>query len=178
MPMTIEYELTESDIEEFNVQHHRLSASSKKRRLVTKWVIPLFYAIIGVYFVKNYKFIWSVVIFVVAIMWLAFYERYYYIRIRKNTHKLLLEGSNAGMLGKQSLILTEESIKIRDANGESEYKGPFIKRIVKNSKYLYLYISSIMAVIIPKNAFSSEAELEEFKERIKKFVVAGKITNS
>jgi len=36
MTLTIEYELTESDFVEFNVQHHLLSASSRKRRLVSK----------------------------------------------------------------------------------------------------------------------------------------------
>ena len=105
-----------------------------------------------------------------AIVWFIFHDRYYYWRIRKSTKKLLREGSNAGMLGKQTLMLIDHCFKAIDANGETEYKGRFIKKLVENSRYIYCYISSIAAIIIPKNAFASEEKLADFKDGIRCFL--------
>jgi hypothetical protein len=119
MIMTIEYDLAESDFEEFNVQHHMRSASSRKRRSISRWVTSVVYLIAGIAFLMDFKSFGSRVVGMLliplAIVWFIFHDRYYYWRIRKSTKKLLREGSNAGMLGKQTLMLIDHCFKAIDA---------------------------------------------------------------
>jgi hypothetical protein len=167
----IEYELTETDFEAFNLQHIRTSPASVRRRRISKWAIPILNITIAAYFLFAYDTLltraWVISFLLLAGLWIVFYDRWYFWRVRKNLTNLLKEGSNKGLFGKYVLVLEKQTIKSIGINGETQYQGPFIQQIREDKDYLFLYISSVSAIILPKRAFYNEYEIDNAKEVFK-----------
>lgn len=68
------------------------------------------------------------------------------------------------------MIIGETGITVKDKTADANYKwSAFIKKYEKNDAY-YLYMSTNMALIIPKRVFDSAAQKESFKKLIAEYL--------
>lgn len=80
---------------------------------------------------------------------------------------MLDEGKNKGMLGMQQLSLMEDGIFVNSEYKESKSKWSSIEDIVLTDSYILVYVSAVMAHVIPVRAFSSEADMDDFVTMLK-----------
>ncbi|MBM9548749.1 YcxB family protein [Leptospira sp. 201903074] len=153
--MEIEYSLTEEDILNFNLFHSDHSPTTKKNMLIGRLLLPIilitFIFLLG--FPRNLDFNIGigVIFFPIILIWFLFYPKYFHYCIKKNVKKLLAEDLNTGMIGFQKLLINEnEFIQITDFSKIQRFER-FITKVEENDKYIFLYLSSITAMIIPKS---------------------------
>jgi hypothetical protein len=82
--------------------------------------------------------------------------------------KMLSEGNNNALLGRQVVSLSPEGIFVKNQTAESKINWSTVDKVTENDKHVYLYTSSINALVIPKNCFQSEKEKQEFLEYVNK----------
>jgi hypothetical protein len=172
--MDVHYELTEEDLIAFNIDHVLHSPSLRRRRLISRLIIPVLYWAIGLGFVFDRDFIWlrpvGLVLIVAGTAWFFGYDRLHLRRARKVVSAMLAEGSNASMTGQQTIRIEEGGVATETQGGLTTYRGSFITRVVRGARHLYLYTSSIVAIIVPLTAFPSPTDQDAFMEALKPFI--------
>ncbi len=168
--MNIDYERTIDDIIEANLFHASHSPSIKKQLLFARIVITVFIILTALtvsYIEENRFTLFSLILSIFAgVLIFALYPRMNHKASIRRLKKLLNEGNNKAMLGHQIISLTPECIYSKTQAGESKINWLTINKVMQNDKYVFLYTSSINALVIPKTAFPSEREQEFFLEYI------------
>lgn len=83
---------------------------------------------------------------------------------------MLDEGKNADMLGNQSLTLTEDGIVNVSNFSESKTNWGTVENVVETKEHIFIYISAVMAYIIPIRAFQSINQKNEFISSLNYFI--------
>ena len=170
--MNIEFERTIQDVIDFNLFHMAHSPSIKRQLLLMQvltglLVIPLPFGI--VYLVYHSM---NAVIVVFSILAGVLVFVLYPQVARKSTinriKKMLSEGNNNALLGRQVVSLSPEGIFVKNQTAESKINWSTVDKVTENDKHVYLYTSSINALVIPKNDFQSEKEKQEFLAYVNK----------
>ncbi len=94
---------------------------------------------------------------------------------------LILGISALSMISKMNkTILTEHAITIDEGGlteetvyNRSEYKWAGIQKVVRSGRYLYVYVAQHAAHVIPRRAFASAREWEEFVAALLRFKDGG-----
>ena len=73
------------------------------------------------------------------------------------------------MLGDKTIEISEEGIRETQTLTQSFYSWTCVESVEENKGDLYLFLDNTLALIIPKTAFSSVKEKEEFRELIGKY---------
>ena len=172
--MTLEYNLKDDDIIEFQLFHVRKSAAMQASIRFWSLLIPVILMITIValdQLMTNFSRFFLIFGFGVSIVLAAGYRFVYYYLIKRYTKKMLKEGDNKGLTGKQRLKIKGDSVTITDGKGKLEYEEPFINRIAENNRFYYIYISSVSAYIVPKGVFESEEEKSGFLDLLSSFIM-------
>lgn len=82
---------------------------------------------------------------------------------------ILIPSRRAGVLGKHIISISAEGLRETTSVNDSIHKWSGIIRIKSNKKYIYIYTDNAAAHIIPKRAFPTEAEAEQFLANLKLF---------
>ncbi|WP_394899789.1 YcxB family protein, partial [Clostridium tertium] len=77
--------------------------------------------------------------------------------------KMLEEKRNESLIGERILEIDGENIRIISDSGENIIYIKSIKNIIENDEYIFIYINSISAIIIPIKVFKSIEDKELFK---------------
>jgi hypothetical protein len=170
--MNIEFERTIQDVIDFNLFHMAHSPSIKRQLLLMQvltglLVIPLS---LGILYLAYHTI--NAFMVIVSILGGALAFVLYPQSNRKSTinriKKMLSEGNNNALLGHQVVTLSPEGIFVKNQSAESKINWSTVDKVSENDKHVYLYTSSINALVIPKNCFQSEKEKQEFLEYVKK----------
>ncbi len=143
--------------QEYHLDHSR---QFKRSRQISTWSVPvLFSCLIFLDYLKGKFNTIGVIVFTVAsVLWVIFYPS----RLKKMTLKRILKqinnGDNSSVVGPQSLTLTETEILFEKPSSESKFDWSGIKKIKENDSHFFLYVTSISAIIIPKNKIRNEIE--------------------
>jgi hypothetical protein len=171
--MNIEFERTIQDVIDFNLFHMAHSSTIKRQLLLMQvltglLVIPLVFSIFYLLYhsIDAFAIIVSVLAGVIAF---ALYPQSNRKSTIKRIRKVLSEGNNNALLGRQVVSLSPEGVFIKNQAAESKFIWSAVDKIAENDKHVYLYTSSINALVIPKNCFQSEKEKQEFLEYINKY---------
>ncbi len=105
----------------------------------------------------------------VGILWLAFYHQYYDRTMRKRVRRFLEEGNNEGLLGPQELMLSPTSISVKDDETEAKSSWKNVKKVAVTEDYVFIYVTSVSAFIIPKRSFMAEISFDELGEMCQKY---------
>lgn len=172
-PITVEFERTVEDTIEFNVFHMSHSPSIRQRALFAQIIVAVlvFIVSLAVGYLLNldkraltyFDYALFLVLSVASFFIFPYLNKAEVIR---GLHKATKEGDNKAILGHQTISLTPEHLFVKTPGSESKYTWASIDKIVQNDKYIFLYISSISAIVVPKKAFSTENELQEFVEYV------------
>lgn len=164
--MRIKYNLTEDDYINFNMYHLKNSDTLKKSIMINRYVTPLIFLIIPFVLrkISNIPFwYWAIVFTITYIIWGVSYEKNLYKINKKRIKKMLKESSNEGLVGEKILEIDGEYIRSKSYARESNIHIKSIKNIKEDDNYIFIYVNSIEAVIVPLRAFNSKEEKENFK---------------
>lgn len=168
--MNIEFNSTIQDIIDFNLFHMAHSSSIKKQLLLMRVLVGLSIPLVSCAF---YIIIFhSINVFIVicsafaGLVAFADYPRTNRKIAIGRIRKMLSEGDNQALLGHRAISLSPDGMFIKTSIGESKIIWSAIDKVAQNNKHIFLYTSSINALVIPKNCFKSEKEKQEFLEYV------------
>lgn len=72
------------------------------------------------------------------------------------------------ILGAQETFLEEEGIRLRSAHHQASFEWSLVQGVAMTAQHVYVLVDSVAGIILPKRAFSSEAELEQFVSEIER----------
>ena len=170
------------DGQAFYLYHHKHSPALRKQALTGQIVTTLvvFFGIILLF-----SFIYStgpdtgslspniiLSIFLLALFLagatFAFYPQAYISKIMKNAEKLHNERDGGYEPTECILMFSDSEIEVNSDVGESKIRWDAIEKIIIDGDYIYLYLDAVNAIIIPKRAFSDDAQHKEFIDHIEK----------
>ena len=169
--MKLEFSIEEEDYINFNIFHLDNSKTLKNSILFQRYGVPIIFLVVPFVLVKisnipfSYWMTWFGMMFIV---WVCFYKKYFIFKMKRLIRKKLKEGKNQGLLGKRIIEINESELtEITEYTKESvNIQG--IENVVVNDKYIYAFINSSQAYIIPLRVFKDKDEQHEFIEYIKK----------
>ncbi len=163
--MKIEYTLLEEDYIHFNLYHIKNSSTGRKALMIQKFLSPVMFVFIAYIFssMTETPFIFMFIpMFILSILWLIFYPKYFYNSIKRQSKKMIKEGKSDGLLGKHTMTLTEEGIYDQNGKGETKVNWSGIQFMKEDDDFFYLYNSSVSSYILPKRALTDEEEFRKF----------------
>lgn len=167
--MELVFELTEEDYINYNLAHSKKSPSMKRSILIQRIIGPIIFVIapfIIIRFSDIPLWYWIMILGLASIFWFIYYPKYATWEITRRVKKMLEEGNNENLFNKRSLVLTEKGIKEVSSIGESHISWDKIVRLEETKDYLFIYISSVSAHIVPKRAFGNLNEQNDFINKI------------
>ena len=168
--MRFEFDLNKQDYIDFNICHIKNSETLRKSLLFQQYIPAVVYLVLPFILVNVTDiplWLWLTVFVLAAILWVVFYPKYLISSTIKRISKMVNEGKNKDMLGKHCLTFNDEGIIETSKNGESKISWSGIEEIKETDKHFFIYISSIMAYIVPKRVFKTDGEKDEFLNFIK-----------
>ncbi|MDB1934052.1 YcxB family protein [Clostridium tertium] len=164
--MKLKYNLTEEDYINFNIAHMKNSKSLKRTMMINRFLTPLIFLVMPFVLdeISNISFwYWAVIFVLTYILWVVLYEKNVYKINIKRIRKMLEEKRNESLIGERILEIDGENIRIINDRGENIIYIKSIKNIIENDEYIFIYINSISAIIIPIKVFKSVEDKELFK---------------
>jgi hypothetical protein len=171
--MTIEFIVAVDDYIAFNLFHFKNSPTFQRQLLLNRLVFTFIIATICFlpYFFWSEKlsFIAFLLSAVGGIVSFLVYPRIHEKNLREQLPKLLNEGKNEGVLGKQKIIITPEALINETPAGEQKVFWNSADKIAETNDYIFLYVGSMSAAIIPLSAFPSMEQKNAFLELVKQY---------
>ena len=82
---------------------------------------------------------------------------------------MIEEGKNKELNTNVNINVSEEKIIIQAENSNSTIKWDLVEKIVTYNDYIFIYISAIKAIIIPKKYFKNGETFLAFHELLMKY---------
>ena len=170
--MIVEYERTLEDLVEFNLFH--IAHSPSLQRQILLWrvffaLLTVFLSLGGIYFLDSDGHLTSFAYILSMIAGAAIFFIYPFLNrvsIIRRTQKLLSEGDNEAVLGPQTITVSPEGLFCKTRVSESTLKWSSIVKVAEDDDYIFVYIGAVNAVIIPKEAFSTDEAEQGFLDLI------------
>ncbi|RDW17394.1 YcxB family protein [Oceanobacillus chungangensis] len=165
--MKINYNLTEDDYLKFNLFHMKNSKSVMRSLNIQRFLTPVFFILISYLFSKiaETPFLFAFIpFFIMSILWIIFYPKFFYKTIIRNVKKMIREGQNGGLIGEHHMIFTKDEITESTSTDETKVKWSGIQAFKEDNDYFYLYNSSVSAYILPKRELTNVDEVKGYIE--------------
>lgn len=178
---TIEYERTLDDIIDFNLYLIRSSPLLQRQAMVGRIITSIIVVILSmglIYIIdrdKQFDTIAFIIPLVAGVFFFLIFPWLNNYGIRSRTTKLLKEGSNKAMIGRQRITLQDDSLYCEAPSGESKVKWDAVERVVVNNNHVLLYLGSMNALVIPKRAFANEIDMNFFVEEVQQRMAVSKM---
>ena len=162
--MTINYQLSNSDYLTFQLYTSSKSELHKKRRNLSRILIPVIYVLFGIYLVMFSRVVTSGYVFIgLSIVWYAlhpFYSRWRY----KNHFKKHVEHNYKNRINKPiSIEFDKDFIISKDFTSESKISHSELKELIEIDSHFFIALTSDLALIVPKHVVS---DIIAFKKKI------------
>ena len=176
--IVVEFERTFDDYVEFSLFHGEHSPALKKQRLFLRAFSGILATalILGIFSLSRLwiedpaqplfiAFVYVVGIFCGIVAFVR-YPKASRSAIAKSIRKTLAEGNANAMFGKIIIVFSPEGIFAKGELSETKLMWSSIDKTLQDDKYIYMYTTPLNAFVIPKNAFSSEKQQQEFLDYI------------
>ena len=166
--MKLNYDISLEDLIAFN-EYLAVSLRIGKRIF---WImvlgIPLFCLIVIIIF--SLFSLFDLIIFsLIASLWILIYlawhkwgERFYRQWFARKFFR------DSKIIGSSSTWFDDKGVYSEGKNGSVNFDWSAIKKIVQTNRYIYIFVDTLMAVIIPKRVFKSPNELSSYWEDLNK----------
>jgi hypothetical protein len=161
--MKLEYEITKQDYIDFNIYHMNHSVSIKHSLFIQRFIFPIIFLILPIFLVKITDiplWYWFDVSIISSILWIIYYPKFLKKSVGRKVSKMLEEGKTTGILGNHIFSFTEEGVVDKTEFSETSYN--LIEKVVESEAHIFIYVSAVMAYIIPIRIFGSIDEKENF----------------
>jgi hypothetical protein len=169
--MTVEYELTEGDLNAFNLYHHFHSPTAR-RQYLRSWIAPaliMFVIWLGIWYLADRERGTPVQTFLDLLpllsgvpIYLVFFPCWYRRKVSQIIAGMIGEGKNRGLVGRRQIMISPEGIGESGEHGKSFTAWRAVERVVRDKEYAFVYLNALAALIIPSRAFQDSAGFEEF----------------
>lgn len=150
--MLIRYSLTEEDVVAFCEYHVATSPMIRRQMARARFLYPLWFLGCGVvlwFALERPAF--PIAFSFVAVAWIIWWPSYWKRHYRKQVIGLYREGRNTSLFGDHELELGSEGPVAKSPSGEeSKYRWSSIERVEQTPEYLFLYVSALQAIIVPR----------------------------
>src|SRR5690606_12455625 len=154
--MKIEIEITRQDFMNFNLYHFRTKS------LVRTSIIGLAGLLILQYSINKDEENMSIMtVGITSIFYILIFAAIMYFSLARSKS---VPKENGSFLGKKVYEFSEESISFSDKDSDGRLHWQAIKSFEEDSKGFYLYLDTIMAVLIPKRYFADKTEEKTFRD--------------
>jgi len=162
----VEYEVTMEDMVEFNRYHMAHSPTVRRTLRSARLLASAAFVGIGILIsVAEGTFTGLAAFGLVSVLWFLLMPAFIVRRTIKNVRRMLSEGENRGLLGKCTLSIAVDGLRVVRETGESTFAWCAVERIVTSERHVYIYVGATSALVIPKDAFADPAGCEWFVER-------------
>lgn len=169
--MRLEFELTQEDYINYHIAYSKKSPSIRRSIMIQRMFGPAIFIIapfIVIKFSEIPLWYWIIIFGITSIAWFIFFPKYSNWDMKRRLKKMLKEGSNENLFNTRSVTLTESGITEASSIGQSKINWDKIVSLEETDDYIYIYISSVSAHIIPKRVFENITEQRFFIEEISK----------
>lgn len=174
--MKLQYELTSQDFIDFNINFIETSPVMRRSLLIKRIMFPILLlaspATLSNLFDVPFVILMSI-FGVLAILWFAFYLKWFKFRIARKSEKLIASGKVPGVVGPHELFIDQGVISDKTSADITRYET--IEKVVESKTHIFIYVSQVMAYILPKKIFANSTELEGFKMLLSAFNNTAKI---
>ena len=156
--MKIEIDITRQDYLNFNLYHFR------KRNLLRTSIIGLIGLLILQYSINKEKQSVSISgIVISSILYIFIFAVIMYLSLARSKS---IPRDNGSFLGKKVYEFSEEYISFSDKDSDGRFQWQAIKSLEEDSKGFYLYLDTMMALLIPKRYFAGKADEKAFRNYV------------
>jgi hypothetical protein len=167
--MEVEYTLTPEDIVAFN-RYHFMTSPHWRRSYWMGFFWGTLAAILLFIVLSGWKSWWNALF--PLVFWLA-YLILYPLSVRRNINsfgqRMKKEGDNQAIWGKHRLTISEQELFEATEVGETRLRWAGVERVVENAGYIFIYVSTTSAHVIPKKFFSDHTQSQAFYQTAKKY---------
>lgn len=160
--MTISYQLDEEDYLQYQLYAASQSERIKKTRRRRRWVIPVLYIVLGLFFLRDETNITWIVLIIIAILWLFFYplwdSRYY-----KRHYTRWVRENVTDAIGRMTTVtISDDHITVSDGTSESKIALADIKEIVEIPGMILVRIKGGHSLVMPRNKIAGFGSLTNY----------------
>jgi YcxB-like protein len=162
--LTIDYELTMDDIVGWSYTLHRTNKTTRRGMRLAWMMLGLITAMILLLAVIskpiNYPLAATGVAF--GLLTVGGWPFFYRWRIHRLIHRLYAEGQNYNVVGPRRLVLSPEFLTYSSPISQTVTRWIGVERIVAEPQALYIMVSAISAIPVPRRAFANDADFDRF----------------
>ncbi|HXX95274.1 MAG TPA: YcxB family protein [Planctomycetota bacterium] len=175
--MQIEFDFTKEDRVAFNVYHLEHSPTHRRNRWTSLlWASAVWVVLWGVLVATNEspgraaRALWPLLMFVPVYAFI--YPPLRRRHARRIIDRILDEGQNRAVLGRKRVTMTSVDLTAGDDMKSTTARWDAVERIEVTEAYAYIYISGSEAVILPRRAFPTDDEFQDWIEIARKYQAA------
>ncbi len=160
--MEAEYTLTLDDYIAF--QRYMMRTSPALRRSIRIGYVAVVVIVLVFFYATEGWSSWPNALFSLAFLvaCLALYAWLVRSSAERTGRRLMKEGKNKGTFGQHTLKLSQDGVVETTEVGETRASWAGIERVAENETYIFIYLSSTSAHVIPKRSFASATQAEQF----------------
>ena len=166
--VAVSFHLTEQEFFDFNYYTSWAAPERRKYRLYYYGkVFLLYFLVAAVYILTNHTSQILIDFSIFSIIGLVYFLLIPYLirrSIRRRVKGMLAAKENEHILQESQVILDDTGIYDKDNVSESRYEWEAIVRKSETETTFYLYTNSYHAIVIPKRALKSAAELASLRK--------------
>jgi hypothetical protein len=161
--VSVEFELEMPDILAWSMYYHRTGATSRRQIRIVILMLILAAALCSGLAVldldKNFAWLALAATFLVLAVLFPFFFRW---RIRQQITRMYREGSSLNLVGPRKLTLTPEYLVYASPISQTTMRWVGVDEIVRTPSELFVKLSSIQAIVVPRRAFGSDTQFAQF----------------
>ena len=163
----LEYTVTEDDLIRFSEFHSAHSPFVRRRRALYIFVPS---AILFFIALSSYFYAGDIIGFIsfgsIGLIWIPWASWGVRRRLRRVVRKLYREGSNKALNGRHRLRLSDDGIHSSCPTDDSTIRWTGISKIEFTPDYLYIYMTAVSAVIVPR-ARVTLGDFNQFQDELR-----------
>jgi hypothetical protein len=178
--MKIAFDLTKEDLIAFNLHRQQSSSTLRRQRRLVAGIFVVTGLVIAAFLLRHpfpseLSVCWmAVAVFLLTPLFLPGSYRRNTIRL---VGRLIDEGRNRSLLGRREITMTPVDLCAASELRSTTVRWKAVERIEEDLQYLYIYVSSLEAIIIPRRAFAGDSDFEAFAAGVRKHWQASELAN-
>jgi hypothetical protein len=171
--MQVSFEQTKDDLIAYNLYHsaHSPAIRRQRRTMIAVFVsAALVVAMLLLSFPSSPTpppgILWVVV--AAFLIGAAVLPRSYRRGVIKIVGRMIDEGQNRTLLGRREITISPVDLGAASELRSTTVRWKAVEKVVEDGDYLYIYISALEAIIVPRRAFAGEAPFAAFADAVRK----------
>jgi hypothetical protein len=167
--MEIEFTLTPDDAAAFQRYHFKTSHTSRRYYLIRFIYGTLASVLLFVVF-SGWKNVWGILgVLVFWLVYLLMIPLSTRLNINAFVKRLKKEGKNTALWGRHRITINEQELLASSEVEESHLRWAGIERVTENDDYIFIYVTTVSAHVIPKKFFSDPTQAQLFYQTAQKY---------